>query len=123
MSTKRSYILKTNALLKATSFLKHTRYPCRHQFLKDQKPIYFEIPRNMKHKIILHKKNRKEKENVYLPLAHNTFYLPCFLLLYNAIIRVKDIKAVGLKVKFCYITPRREFFTTIFIKLVNEKPC
>ena len=86
----------------------------------------------MKHKKLYCIKKRKEKikkykkiekENAYLPLAHNTFYLSCFLLLYNAITRVKDIKAVALKVKFHYITPRREFFTTIFIKLVNEKPC
>ena len=38
--------------------------------------------------------------------------LSFFLLLSNAIIRVKDIKVVQFKIKFLYVIPGRQFFTT-----------
>ena len=64
----------------------------------------------MKHKIlhcVKKKINEENKKNVSLPSPHKSLCFPSFILLRNAIIRFKDIK-----LKFHYITPVREFFTT-----------
>ena len=96
VSTKRPYILKGRRH-KAASLLKLAQFSNGHQSLKDKKNICLKILRNIKQKNLEknNKQNKKEKK-----VFNKTIHFPSFLLLCNAISRVKDIEAIHFKIKF-----------------------
>ena len=56
--------------------------------------------------------NKRKKKRKKYSLTNKTLHFPSFLLLCNAVIRVKDIKVVQFKRKLHFIIPGRKFFTT-----------